>query len=220
MYSQRSRNRIFIKLTFVLLVVILSGGILLNLGIRSPSKIPDNESQKIMISAEKPHTTQLISDPSFESPFEYWNTTVVGDISDVNASSSQGEAHYNIMGEKRTFSLISDPPLNTSWNAVHNTEYPSFPDYYNINQNGAWVSHYWREGPDQSVAVNWDQNLTLPVDFSDYVITSANVSTIVNASVATFSADPPDYSDIKSQKASLCPMIYRLQRLDHLIHMV
>ncbi|MFX1488780.1 MAG: hypothetical protein ACFFBI_06500 [Promethearchaeota archaeon] len=195
MFSQRSKKFKFIKYTFAILVIILSSGITLNLGFLNPSKYPNQESQKINTSAQKSHTTQLLKDPSFESPFEYWNFTIKGDHTDVNASSNQGEAHYNIMGEQRTYSLISDPPLSSNWTAVPNVEYPVFPDFYNIGPKGAWVSHYWREGPDQSVAVNWDQNITMPVDFSDFVITSANVAMIVNASVATFSADPPDYSD-------------------------
>ena len=195
MLSQRIRKRKFIKLLYAILIILLSSVITLKMGALSPSNITINRVQKPQISGTKSYTTQLLKDCSFDSPLECWNSTIEGDISDVNASLSPGEAHYNIMGEHRTFSLISNPPLNSTWNAVPNVDYPSFPDYYGINQNGVWVSHYWDEGPDQSVAINWDMNLTMPVDMSDYVITSANVSTIVNGSVETYSADPPDYTD-------------------------
>ena len=165
------------------------------MGALSRSKTIINELQKPQISSTKSYTTQLLKDCSFDSPLECWNSTIEGDFSDVNTSLSPGEAHYNIMGEQRIFSLISDPPLNSTWNASLNPNFPSFPDYYGISENGAWASHYWQEGPDQSVAVNWDMNLTMPFDMCDYVIKSANVSTIVNGSVETRSADPPDYSN-------------------------
>jgi hypothetical protein len=193
LFSQGIRKRKLIKFKYVILIIVLLSGITLKIGAFSLTTA--NKLHNPQISRTKSYTTQLINDCSFDSPLDYWNSTIEGDFSDVNASLVSGEAHYNIMGENRTFSLISNPPLNSTWNAVQNLDYPSFPDFYGISENGAWVSHYWREGPDQSVAINWDTNLTMPVDMSDYIITSANISTIVNGSVETYSADPPDYSD-------------------------
>jgi hypothetical protein len=145
--------------------------------------------------SENHYTTQILEDSSFDSPIGCWNCSVEGDISDVNASLNQGVANFNVMGSQNTFSFSADPPLASDWNHTLNPEFPSFPDWYWMDSNGACVSHYWNEGPDQSVAINWDKNLTMPVDISDYVITSAQISAIVNGSVETFSADPPDYSD-------------------------
>ena len=113
----------------------------------------------------------------------------------MNATITQGVANFNVMGDQDTFSFSADPPLASDWNHTLNPEFPSFPDWYWFDSNGACVSHYWNEGPDQSVAINWDKNLTIPVDISDYLITSAQISAIVNGTVETFSADPPDYSD-------------------------
>ncbi|MHA2123363.1 MAG: hypothetical protein ACW990_19365, partial [Promethearchaeota archaeon] len=146
------------------------------------------------MSAQKSYTSQIISNPSFESS-DNWSCIIDGDLTDVNASAYQGEAQYNVKGEHRVFSFVSDPPLASDWVNCSNPEYSSFPDVYEINSSGACVSHYWWEGPDQVVAVNWDKNLTMVQDFSDYEITSAQISAVVNGSVETFSADPPDYSD-------------------------
>ncbi len=71
-----------------------------------------------------------------------------------------------------------------------NLNFPAFPDHYDLNSSGACVSHYWDEGADQSVAVNWNRILEMPVNISDYVITSANITAIFNATVqATPSLD-------------------------------
>ncbi|MFX1279287.1 MAG: hypothetical protein ACFFA3_07710 [Promethearchaeota archaeon] len=183
------------KFIYLILIIFLSSTITLKISDLASRNVRKNGGQKLNISSTKSCTAQLLKDCSFDSPLQYWNSTIEGDFSDVNSSLSPGEVHYNIRGEHKTFSFLSNPVLNSTWDAVPNLDYPSFPDFYGIGKSGAWVSHYWREGPDQSVAVNWDTNLTIPVDMSDYVITSANISSIVNGSVATFSADPPDYSD-------------------------
>ncbi|GAH12817.1 unnamed protein product, partial [marine sediment metagenome] len=132
---------------------------------------------------------------TFDSPIECWKCNIEGDTSDVNATSSQGEANFEVLGDQNSFTFIADPPIPSDWNVVLNPEYPSFPDIYEINTLGACVSHYWEEGADQSVAINWDKNLTMPIDMSDYVVTSAKISVVANGSVETYSDDPPNYSE-------------------------
>ncbi len=180
------------RVGFILIVIFLMS-IFLN-----SIQFPESQGEEISTlhtQSENYYTTQILEDPSFDSPIGCWNCSVEGDETDVNATINQGVANFNVMGAQNTFSFIADPPLASDWNHTLNPEFPSFPDWYWFDSNGACVSHYWNEGPDQSVAINWNKNLTMPVDVSDYIITSAQISAIVNGSVETFSADPPDYSD-------------------------
>lgn len=123
----------------------------------------------------------------FEDPIgSQWSTTIVGDDTDVNTSSSGGEAMYTIRGDAGSWEL--DAPLdNDTWIAMNNTAYPDRPDEYNVTSEGFWVSQLWGDTygqrADQSTSIHFDYNVSMPVNMSDYIITSASVSAVVNASV-------------------------------------
>ncbi len=143
------------------------------------------------IETQTVYNEQLILDPSFNENegSTPWNNNSEGDISDVDINIGGGSAIITVVGDQGTFSLVSNPPFS-GWTATQNPNFPSFPDTYELNASGASVSHYWEEGADQSVAANWDRNVSLPVNMSDYVITSASLEATVNASVqATPSKD-------------------------------
>jgi len=135
-------------------------------------------------------STQILEDSSFDSPLGYWNNSVEGDKTDVNATNGNGVANLVILGNKEEYNFYSDLTQDWNWNASKNLDFPALPDHYDINSSGACVSHFWSEGADQSIAVNWNRTLEMPVDISDYVITSANITAIFNATVqATPSLD-------------------------------
>jgi len=155
--------------------------------------IIQNEDIKSQGTYEEFYTKEWLENPNFTSGVDPWYNTTSGDNTDVNASYSSGAANYEVLGDQRTFSFAENPPQASSWTVTQNPNFPFYPDTYTINANGMEVSHFWNEGADQSVAVNWDQNFTMPVNMSDYIITSANISALVNGSVTTPSFQP--YSD-------------------------
>ena len=60
--------------------------------------------------------------------------------------------------------------------------------YYGIDDDGAWCSHWWWEGesggqPKNTPRMHWKTNVSMPVDMSDYIITSLSFNAIINASV-------------------------------------
>lgn len=122
---------------------------------------------------------------------EFWNLIVKGDNSDVDGNINQGTANYFILGDKR--GLIIDEPLNDSdWTSFSNIYLPILPDTYNINSAGAEVYHFWHEGVNQTrnrPSVQWKRNVTMPVNMSDYIITSASLEAIFNASVQALDHD-------------------------------
>ncbi|MHA1670032.1 MAG: hypothetical protein ACTSV5_05565 [Promethearchaeota archaeon] len=136
------------------------------------------------------YTIEWLDNPTFETPITPWYNTTEGDVSDINASTDFNQANYNVLGEKNEYEFYSDLTQDSNWNKSKNPNFPAYPDTAIINASGACVSHYWDESADQSVAVNWNRILNMPVNMSDYVITSANLTAIFNATVqATPSID-------------------------------
>ena len=134
--------------------------------------------------------------PTFEDPIETtWFSTRIGDLTDINASTSPGFANYEILGGYGVFSNVTDTPLASDWEEFNNT-YFILPDgTHEINQNGCEASHEFQENTDQSrnrPSVHWRRNITMPVDMSDYIITSASISAVVNGSGDTNLETPND----------------------------
>jgi len=144
----------------------------------------DSANLKTHSSSEE-FTKQWISNPSFDNPTNSWFKLSGGDPTDVNASIKSGQANFEILGEQKTFTLIADPPSTSDWIEVSNLEFPNRPQVDEITPKGCMVSHTFDDQTAiQNPSVHWDNNITLPVNMSDYIITHASVKTIVNASVS------------------------------------
>ncbi|MFX1365454.1 MAG: hypothetical protein ACFE9Y_11115 [Promethearchaeota archaeon] len=146
-----------------------------------------------MSTAKENLTAIWYKNPGFDDPIEpTWYSKFEGDQSDINATSGSGQANYEILGETRTYSRINGTPTSTYWKNVTNPERPALPDFNEIDNYGCHVSHTWidPDDPSQMVSVHWDRNITLPVDMSDYFITSVSLSAEVNATVTTVGSGP------------------------------
>ncbi len=154
--------------------------------INQNSLIRNDISQKINTSAIDEFTKEWLDNNNFSGTIDPWNSIISGDTSDVNATFTEGQANYKIYGEQRTFSEISGTPILSEWTKVHNPEFPTYPDSSDITTEGCWVSHDWYEDAYQSPSVHWDRNITIPVDMSDYIITSASITAVVNATVTAY----------------------------------
>jgi hypothetical protein len=134
--------------------------------------------------------------PTFDAPIEPpWFSTRNGDLTDINASTSLGFANYEVLGGQGSYSNVTNTPLASDWDEFNNT-YFILPDgTHEINENGCEASHEFQENTDQSrnrPSVHWRRNITMPVDMSDYIITSASISAIVNGSGDTNLETPSD----------------------------
>jgi hypothetical protein len=134
-----------------------------------------------------------LQNPTFEDPIEpIWFSTVEGDILDVNTTSGLGQANFNILGDSNEI-RFNDPLVDGNWTTFKNPYIPLFPDTYEINTSGCCVSHSWDEMVNASKAhpsVHWKKNFTMPVNMSDYLITSASLEVIFNASVTAVGPNP------------------------------
>ena len=131
---------------------------------------------------------QWINNPTFESPIEpgwFWKNGTEGDNSDMNASTSTGQANFEVLGDIKTFTVVSGT-INSStspgWEYFNKTGFLP-PDTAEIRSYGCYVSHFWNDGPNQFPSAQWRTNVSVPIDMSDYVIISASLEVIVNATV-------------------------------------
>jgi len=151
------------------------------------------------------YTIEWLDNTEFETPIDPWYNTTEGDISDVNASISSEAANFEVLGTEGTFTFVEDPPQASNWTSRRNPDHPSYPqwpeggaDQYAIDSGGFWARHQWVEGPRQTPSIQWISQVEMPVNMSDYTITSASVRGIVNATVNsnvdvnTIYGDTPD----------------------------
>lgn len=163
---------------FIFLLIILNISVLNSIIFQreNVSKIMDNDNI---------HTSGSIR---IESNFTYqnsWFAEFEGDESDISASISQGQANYIVIGDSGIMNIDS-PLSDTDWTSFNNPEFPITPDDYGINSAGCYVTHTWHEGDDQTrntPSMHWKRNITMPVNMSDYIITSVSLEVIFNATV-------------------------------------
>ena len=128
------------------------------------------------------NSTQWLNNTEFDNT-AYWTASEGGDPSDIYATIDNGAANFTVIGETHTFSEISGIPLDSEWNKTTNPSFPALPDDSEIRSYGCWVTHAWSEQADQSPSVQWERNITMPVDMSEYIITSASINAVFNATV-------------------------------------
>ena len=129
-----------------------------------------------------------INNSQFDDPIEPWYPIIIGDTSDVDTSTSPNQANYNILGDSYTFSNLSGVPQAGDWINISNPIFSVKPDTYIINDQGFRVEHIWDENVNQTRNVpsaRVKRDIELPINMSDYIITSASFSATFNASVVT-----------------------------------
>ncbi|MCP4760637.1 MAG: DUF1682 domain-containing protein [archaeon] len=145
------------------------------------------------------YTQQWLSDPGFITSLDSpWIPVIVGEETDFETNFDQNQANYIINGDQGSFSAVNGTPVSyisnpsIGWKEyiVPNSLTPYNPDHndpdYGIDSLGCYVSHYWNEGSAQynnTPSMKWKRNITMPVNMSQYEITSANVSVVVNGKV-------------------------------------
>ncbi len=113
----------------------------------------------------------------------------------MNASISGGVANFTIKGEQNLFNNISGTPKDGEWTPGNESEISINPDNYGINNYGLWADDEYDEGIDQSrnnPIIQWNRNITMPLDMNDYIITSADVRAIFNGSADINIETPSD----------------------------
>ncbi|MFX1344844.1 MAG: hypothetical protein ACFFBC_05045 [Promethearchaeota archaeon] len=150
-------------------------------------------STRVQISGEIPGEQQWIKNSNFSSQ-EYWFVEYEGDNTDVNGVVSGEQANFEIIGELWTFSNVTGIPDNVSWTPGKESEISITPDIYYIDQFGCFATHEYMESGGNNLygvpanqsrnnpIIHWNRIITMPIDMSDYKITSAQLSAMFNGS--------------------------------------
>ncbi len=146
-----------------------------------------SNKRNLKLSAITSGTKQWINNSGFDTPIYPWYNETSGDITDVNVSLNNEMANFIINGEQRIFNNISGTPKNGEWIPGNESEISINPDNYGINEYGAWADNHYQEGGgnDQSrnnPIIQWNKNVTMPINMRDYSVTYANIAAIFNGS--------------------------------------
>ena len=174
------------SLVFILIIsffLIPLSTIFLNFYYKNPTK----QSEFIHSSAETVYNQEWLKNNNFSTQDAWYYTKgAQGDNSTVDANISNNQGNFRVLGENRTFELSGIPNSIDSpdWYEFEKSINSSYlPDFTGIDSDGCWVSHTWSEGANQFPGVHWRKNVSMPVDMSEYTITSASIEVIFNATV-------------------------------------
>jgi len=206
----KSGLKIIISIMFVILII---SSLSLFIGKSTLNKIYiDTKSfEGLKTSRTTSHNNILwVDNPTFEDPIDPWFSSIDGDISDAITSTSPNQANIQIIGEAYEKEVLLDSSTFSNWEAFNKSELALVPQrgdavlppYYGVDSDGAWCTHRWWEGetggqPKNTPEMHWRTNVSLPVDMSDYIITSVEFDALINASVDMY-IDTPGDDDARS----------------------
>ena len=162
-------------------------------------------TNKISTSKITPYNDPWIKDSDIDDPLK-WDFLIESDssIPDVQGQVTGGQADLKTIGESYQKIVSLNSTTHDDWKAFNKTDLVIEPDDgYGIGPNGAWCSHSWNEGtggeqPKNTPRMHWRYNVSLPVDMSDYKITSASLTAEINATV-NLNVDTPGDTDFLNQ---------------------
>ncbi len=181
---------IFVILSSTCFIIFLNHNHYIYSPVNEKSTIRELKGPKIpLTAAQESFTTIWLKNPRFDDdPIEpTWYSEVDGDLSDVEAISDPVSNYVNLstLGDSNTF-RIDDPLSDANWTAYKNPKLPILPDRYEINSSGCYATHTWDENVNQTrnrPSVHWKQNINMPVNMSDYIITSVSLEVNFTANV-------------------------------------
>ena len=143
-------------------------------------------SEKIQIASSNTNNQQWLTNNNFSTQ-EAWFITEgnSGDNSSVDAFIENENGNFRVYGEKQ-IKEFSDPLNDGTWQRYQNENF-LFPDTATITSEGCYVAHDYNEAINQTHqyhSVHWRKNINVGYDIFDYIITSASLEVIFNASVS------------------------------------
>ncbi|TKJ19368.1 MAG: hypothetical protein CEE43_15775, partial [Promethearchaeota archaeon Loki_b32] len=191
----KAKNSLKIIISFMFVILIISS-LSLFIGKSTLNKIyiDTKAFEGLKTSRTTSHNNiSWVVNPTFEDPVDPWFSSIDGDISDAITSTSPNQANFAIIGNSGKYNFTEIP--DETWQVSSNPEWGPLPDlaYYNNNYStdnyGAFLTYTWDENGaggqlGQLPSVQWKKIIpNVPVDMSDYIITSASLKVIFNATV-------------------------------------
>ncbi|MFX1590850.1 MAG: hypothetical protein ACFFC1_22170, partial [Promethearchaeota archaeon] len=124
---------------------------------------------------------------------ENWTLLLDGDISDLDADISNGEANSIIIGDSGNQEFYENG-LSNDWIRIENDDGVALPTdipggTFGMDSTGWYASCPWPDNQPQSIRVQWMKNFTLNVNMTDYYITSASLNMWINGTVDALTVD-------------------------------
>ncbi|MFX0072388.1 MAG: hypothetical protein ACFFAO_14985, partial [Candidatus Hermodarchaeota archaeon] len=181
LFQKKNYKIYFILLFFVALLIQAP------LTTKFKTSIAKNSRDSPQLSAPISGTMQWLNNTEFDNSEDWYNESNT-DISnpDVNSIIENGLANYEILGEIHTYSNINGTPTSAKgWTKSINFQYPSEPNQLaTLTPYGGYARHYWSDiSAYQQVAVQWEKEILMPYNMSDYVVTAASLNMTVNGTV-------------------------------------
>ncbi|MFX1385857.1 MAG: hypothetical protein ACFE9M_01450 [Promethearchaeota archaeon] len=185
------------KISFsILFIIVFISSLSLFIGTFSSSKIfTDTKSlDGLQTSGITYHdNVPWIVNPTFIEPVDPWYSTIEGDVSDASPSTSPNQANFVVIGNSGQYTFAETP--DETWTVNNDPEWGPLPNlaFYNNNYStdkyGAFLTYTWDEDGaggqlGQLPSVQWKKTIpNVPVNMLDYVITSASLKVMFNATV-------------------------------------
>ncbi|MFX1289147.1 MAG: hypothetical protein ACFFFY_11390, partial [Promethearchaeota archaeon] len=187
-------------------VIILNISILTSLGFFTlNNKVLANPNQDFNINLsqeaftdewfKESYESQLVINSDFDTEVG-WISVYSGDINDVDTEIVDGGGNFKVIGETYTTTLISgiiNSTTSQSWYNSTNPEIPVYPTQgHGSDESGVFASHLWAEQAGttvnayQKTSIQWEKVITTPLNMSDYTITSASLSVLINATAKAY----------------------------------
>jgi hypothetical protein len=200
MINFSNKRKVMVIFIFTLIIILIPSLIFISSG----SYSNDQEIMNLKSSRTEYSQALWMDNPNFTDTANPWFSSIDGDSTDVSSSYSPNQANFEISGDKRYFNEISGTPIEEEWQNTTNPFFPALPDFHEIDEYGCEVSHTWidPDDPIQTPSIHWERNITMPVNMSEYRITSASISAVYNASVTTSpggAGSPNDYYGVDSK---------------------
>lgn len=192
------RSSFYRKITYFLVFLFL-----FVLSINLSSLIVNTGQDSIKIESHgTPHSSVIVPynnilwNPNQTNP---WYPTIEGDPSDVSAFESPNQANFVVIGNSGKYVFAETP--DETWNVTSDPEWGPLPNLavynnnYSTDKYGAFLTYTWDEDGagaqlGQLSSVQWKKNIpNVPVNMSDYIITSASLKVMFNATVQATNHD-------------------------------
>ena len=196
MIKMKSKTNLRMVFTFLFFILIISSSLSLFTGtnISSKTSLDTKFFEELHNSGSDDYTNKpWINNSIFQEPVDPWYPTIEGDVSDAIMSTSPNQANYVVIGNSGNYVFAETP--DETWSVNSDSEWGPLPNlaYYNNNYStdkyGAFLTYTWDEDGaggqlGQLPSVQWKKTIpNVPVDMSDYIITSASLKVIFNATV-------------------------------------
>ena len=220
MKKKNRKSKKILNLSLIVIFLVLNLFMLNYQNSNSPQENSINSvglknEQNLYASASQSYTNiEWFENTNFSSGINPWFSTTEKDSTDVEAGVSPGQADFLVLGDEQEFIFVTNFSKPEEWTTENNPYRPSYPVYpyystdpeHEIREDGFWTRHSFQETAIQKPSVNWVHEVEMPVNMSDFIITSTEVSATINASVnRNIDAnhisdtpegvqDPPDYT--------------------------